>query len=244
MVPYNSPKNNKNRLCSNCFLKNCFFHAKWLIFVNSDSKGNGASDQNTLHAQDSDRLCRLSLAHTHARERTHAHTANSLRWRVYDPSTCSIVRLQARLRVQSAHHKITGEAAGSRSGGSGGSDHRRRVLGGGAFADCSHLTGLNTKVWPRSLPCALPARLPPADEPLRECRRGSRRKTPRSVRSCGRGEAESRPGGGRERKTGRERWEEETKTRAHHDAQKRDRQLLKSENLSALEMAKANIEAV
>lgn len=46
---------------------------------------------------------------------------------VVGPRTCSIVRLQARIRVQSAHHKIVGEAARSRSGGRSAAAH---LLGG------------------------------------------------------------------------------------------------------------------
>lgn len=39
--------------------------------------------------------------------------------------TCSIVRLQARIRVQSAHHEVVGEAARSRSGGRSAAAHPR-----------------------------------------------------------------------------------------------------------------------
>lgn len=42
--------------------------------------------------------------------------------------TCSVVRLQARLRVHSTHNKIVGETARSRSCGGGGVHPRRVVL--------------------------------------------------------------------------------------------------------------------
>lgn len=53
--------------------------------------------------------------------------------------TCSIVRLQARIRVQSAHHEVVGEAARSRSGGRSAAAHPRCGAGFSVCGDGSLL---------------------------------------------------------------------------------------------------------
>lgn len=86
--------------------------------------------------------------------------------------TCSIVRLQARLRVHSTHNKIVGEAARSRSCGRCGPAHPRRVCGVKSsvyttlrvfIADAANPKWFATLVLPRSVRWAVTSRLSPPD---------------------------------------------------------------------------------
>lgn len=69
----------------------------------------------------------VNTVHDMDRSAKRVRLSSSVEPLVYNPSTCSVVRLQARLRVQSTHDKIVGESAGSRSGGRGGPVHGRGV---------------------------------------------------------------------------------------------------------------------
>ena len=83
--------------------------------------------------------------HTHTNTQTARHHMRCLTWSMtcntscvcvcvcgcaHRSSTCSIVRLQARLRVHPTHHKIVGESAGSRSCGRRSPVHPRRGVNG------------------------------------------------------------------------------------------------------------------